>query len=367
MGLIKAISNSIGGTLSDAWKEYFYCDCLNNDILVARGQKKIREESSNNKSEENIITSGSKLVINDGQSMLIVEQGKIKELCNEPGEYIYDNNKTASIFSENTVVGVANTFKSIGERIGYGGNAPLDQRIYYFNVKEIVENKFGTVTPIPFRIVDKSLGLDLDVSIRCNGIYSYKIINPILFYKNVCGNVIEVYSKTNIEMQMKTELLSAMQLTFGKLSNLGLRPNEIVSRNKEIEESLNIMLTEKWKEKRGIEIVSFSISSFSLPDKDQDMIKQIQKNAIFRDTTMAAANLVGAQADAMRDAANNKNGSINAFLGLGMAMNIASNHTVNGLYNIENDKHKWTCERCGTINFGKFCSNCGKKYVGEKI
>ncbi|MBP3200079.1 MAG: SPFH domain-containing protein [Lachnospiraceae bacterium] len=201
--------------------------------------------------------------------------------------------------------GVKNTFNNVGERYGYGGNAPMDQRIYYFNVKEIVDNRFGTATPIPFRIVDKSLNLDIDVTIRCNGVYSFKIKDPIVFYTNVCGNVDNIYNKETIKNQMRNELMSAMQSAFGKLSNQGLRPNEIVNHCKELEELLNVELSNMWYKKRGVKISSISLSSVSLTEQDQNIIKEAQRNAMLKDTTMAAATLVGAQAEALKEAAKN--------------------------------------------------------------
>ena len=362
MGLLKSLIGATGGTMADSWKEYFYCDSLNNDILVAKGIKRVNDRTSNTKAEDNVITSGSNLVVNDGQCMLIVEQGKVKELCSEPGEYIYDSEKTASIFSGNLGEGVVNTFRNIGERIGYGGNAPIDQRIYYFNVKEIVDNKFGTAVPIPFRVIDQSLGLDIDVSIRCNGVYSYKIVDPIIFYSNVCGNIENIYSKDIIKNHLRNELMSAMQPTFGKLSNLGLRPNEIMMHCKELETLLNDELSESWNRKRGIKIISISLSSVSLIEEDQNIIKEAQRNAMFKDTTMAAATLVGAQAEALKEAAKNPNGSVNGFMGVGMAMNIANAQNVQSLFNISGN-NQWKCTECGTMNSGKFCQNCGKKNI----
>lgn len=361
MGLLKSVIGSIGGTLADSWKEYFYCESLNNDILVSKGYKRIGNRSSNTKAEDNVITSGSNLIVNDGQCMLIVEQGKVRELCSESGEYTYDSEKTSSIFSGNLGEGVANTFRNIGERIGYGGNAPIDQRIYYFNVKEIVDNRFGTATPIPFRVVDKSLGLDIDVSIRCNGVYSYKIVDPIIFYANVCGNVDNFFNKEIIKNQMRNELMSAMQPVFGKLSNLGLRPNEIVLHCKELEELLNEELSDSWNKKRGIKITSLSLSSLSLTEDDQNIIKEAQRNAMYKNTTMAAATLVGAQAEALKEAAKNPNGAVNGFVGVGMAMNIGNNQNITNLYNMNSNNQEWKCDKCGTINNGNFCSNCGNK------
>ena len=207
MGLIRAGLAAAGGTLADQWKEFFYCEALEKEVLVRRGYKKTSGRSSNKKGNDNIITSGSGIAVADGQCMIIVEQGKIVEVCAEPGEFTYDASTEPSIFSGSLGEGLMETFRTIGKRITYGGDTGKDQRVYYFNTKELVENRFGTPNPIPFRVVDSKIGLDIDVSIRCSGIYSYKIEDPLLFYANVCGNVSDEYTRDELDGQL--DLLGA--------------------------------------------------------------------------------------------------------------------------------------------------------------
>lgn len=263
-----------------------------------------------------------------------------------------------------------NTFATVGKRFTFGGDTAKDQRVYYFNTKELIDNKFGTPNPIPFRVVDSKIGLDVDVSIRCSGVYSYKIADPLLFYTNVCGNVATQYDRSELEGQLKTEFISALQPAFGKLSDLELRPNQIVSHNTELEEAMNQALSNKWGELRGLKVVSIAMGSVTLPEEDQEMIKNAQKNAMFRDPTMAAASLVGAQGDAMRTAAGNSAGAMTGFMGMGMAMNAGGMNAQN-LYAMGQQQtapaNGWKCS-CGTVNQGKFCSNCGaKKPEGHKF
>ena len=234
MGLLKAGIGSLGGTLADQWKEFFYCDALDKDTLVVRGKKQTSRRSSNTKGHDNIISNGSGIAIADGQCMMIVEQGKIVEVCAEPGEYTYDTSTEPSIFSGSLGKSILDTFKLIGKRFTYGGDTGKDQRVYYFNLKELVDNKFGTANPIPFRVVDNNIGLDLDTAVRCNGIYSYKITNPLLFYTHVCGNVEEDYERSELDSQLKTEFISALQPAFAKLSQLGMRPNAIPGHAEEL-------------------------------------------------------------------------------------------------------------------------------------
>ena len=308
--------------------------------------------------------------------MIIVEQGKIVEVCAEPGEYTYDFSTEPSIFSGNLGESIKESFKVVGKRFAYGGDTGKDQRVYYFNTKELIDNKFGTPNPIPFRVVDSKIGLDLDVSVRCSGVYSYKIADPLLFYTNVCGNVEQEYSREELDGQLKTEFISALQPAFGKLSDLELRPNQIVSHNTDLEEAMNVALSEKWGALRGLKVVSIALGSVTLPDEDAEMIKQAQRTAIMRDPTMAAATLVGAQADAMKAAAANDAGAMTGFMGMGMAMNAGGGMNAQNLFAMGQQNQQaqqaqqaqqtqqapagdsWKCACGATVN-GKFCPECG--------
>jgi len=365
MGLIKAGVGAIGGTLADQWKEFFYCEALPKEVLVSKGVKRISGRSSNTKGSDNIITNGSGIAVADGQCMIIVEQGKIVEVCAEPGEYTYDTSTEPSIFSGKLGDSIRETFKIIGKRFTYGGDTAKDQRVYYFNTKEIIDNKFGTPTPIPFRVVDSKIGLDIDVSVRCSGVYSYKISDPLLFYKNVTGNIVDEYTRDEIDPQLKTEFISALQPAFGKLSDLEMRPNQIVTHNTDLENAMNATLSEKWGALRGITVVSIALGSVTLPEEDAELIKQAQRTAIMKDPTMAAATLVGAQADAMKTAAGNSAGAMAGFMGVGMAMNAGGMNAQN-LFAMGQQSapqptpggNSWKCS-CGTIATGKFCPECG--------
>ena len=372
MGLIKAGLGALGGTLADQWKEFFYCEAMDKDVLVTEGQKRVSGRSSNTKGEDNIISNGSGIAVADGQCMIIVEQGKIVEVCAEPGQFTYDSSTEPSIFAGSFGQSLKDTFKAIGKRFTYGGDTGKDQRVYYFNTKELIDNKFGTPNPIPFRVVDSKIGLDIDVSIRCNGVYSYKIADPLLFYTNVCGNVSGEYRRSELDSQLKTEFISAMQPAFGKLSQLELRPNQIVSHTTELENAMNQALSAKWGQLRGLQVVSIALGSLTLPEEDAELIKQAQRTAIMRDPTMAAATLVGAQADAMKAAAANEGGAMTGFMGMGMAMNAGGGMNAQNLFAMGQQQQQqaapapvpapaadgWQCA-CGAKNIGKFCPECG--------
>lgn len=368
MGLLKAAFGAAGGVLADQWRDYFYCDSLEADVLVAKGEKRTGKRSSNKRGEDNIISNGSVISVNDGQCMIIVEQGKVVDICAEPGEFVYDAGTEPSIFYGNLGENIKKSFALIGKRFTFGGDTGKDQRIYYFNTKEIIGNKYGTPSPVPFRVVDNNVGLDVDISIRCHGEYSYKITNPLLFYTNVCGNVDDVYLREAIDSQLKTELLTALQPAFARISAMGIRYSSLPAHTKEIGDALNEELSAKWRDLRGIEIVVFGVSSVNASEEDAKMIKELQRNAAFRNPTMAAAHMVGAQAQAMQDAAKNQGGmgAMGGFFGMNMAQNAGGMNAAN-LYAMGQQQvpqqsvpSGWSCVCGQNGNTGKFCINCGK-------
>ena len=377
MGLIKAFTGAVGGTLGDQWKEYFYCDALPADVLVRKGSKRIGGKSSNKHGSDNVITDGSGIAVADGQCMIIVNDGKVAEICAEPGEYTFNSGESPTVFSGSLGESAGAVFKDMIGRFTYGGQAGRDQRVYYFNTKELTDNKFGTPNPIPFRVLDANVGLDIDVSVRCSGVYSYKIQNPILFYQNVCGNVADEFTRDEIDTQLKTEFVSALQPAFGKLSEQGIRPSGLPSHAMELADLMDEVLSKKWKELRGLDIISVALNPITLSEEDSEAIKNLQLSGAFRNPTMAAANLAQAQAEAMKTAAGNSNGAMMGFMGMNMA-NQTGGMNANSLYEMgaakaqgsasqaqgsapQAEGMQWFCPNCGNKNNGNFCTNCGTK------
>lgn len=373
MGLIRAAIGAVGGVLADQWLEYIYCDSLPENVMVTRGRKRASGRSSNTKGDDNIISNGSGIAVADGQCMIIVEQGRIIDLCAEPGQYTFNAGGEPSIFAGGGFgANALASLKSVFERFKFGGQAGRDSRVYYFNIKELIGNKYGTPSPVPFRVVDSNIGLDIDISIRCHGEYSYRITNPILFYMNVCGNVVDSYMRETIEGQLKTELMTALQPAFAKISEMGIRYSALPGHTMELADALNEVLSAKWRDLRGLEIVSFGVSSVKASEEDENMIKELQRNATFRNPNMAAAQLVGAQAAAMQAAAANENaGPAMAFMGMNMAANAGGMNAQNLFQMGQQQPNQapqatqatsgWTCVKCGHQgNTGKFCSECGE-------
>ena len=388
MGLIKAGIGAAGGVLADSWRDYFYAEALDANTLVVKGQKRTSDKgrSSNTKGESNIISDGSIIAVNDGQFMIIVEQGAIVDACGEPGEFLFDQSTEPSLFfGEGAFTErLMKSFERVGQRFAFGGDTGKDQRIYFFNKKEIIGNKYGTPTPVPFRVVDANIGLDVDISVRCNGEYSYRIVDPLMFYKNVCGNVEEAFTRDKIDSQLKSELLTALQPAFAKISAMGVRYSAVPAHTTELAAALNEVLSEQWGQLRGIEVAAFGVNSIAASEEDERMIKDLQKAAVMRDPAMAAANIASAQSDAMRTAAANEAGAMTGFMGMGMAgmaggMNSGNlfNQQGGGVpqsqYNVAagggfaapggsaggaGGAGAWTCA-CGASNTGNFCGNCG--------
>ena len=370
MGLIKALAGSVGGVLADQWKEFFYCDSISADTLVVRGQKQTTSRTSNTKGNDNIISNGSVIAVADGQAMAIVEQGKVVEFCAEPGEFKWDSSTEPSIFAGKLGKSILETFKTIGKRFTFGGDTGKDQRVYYFNLKEITDNKFGTANPIPFRIVvNEELGFKLSADLRVSGVYSYKLADPILFYTNVCANVTTEYKKSEIDSMMKGELLTALQPALSRIAAKGIQYYEIGAHATEVRDELSIELNKEWRERRGIEIVSFNPSSLTIPDEQKKKITEWEENAMTMNPNVGAARYVGASAEAMKIAAGNSAGAMNGFVGMGMVNGMGGGMTnAQNLYAMgaeqkakEEAANAWTCPTCGKKATAKFCAECGTK------
>lgn len=369
MGLISTALSSVNSVLADQWKEYFYCDSIPVNVLATKGKKKT---TGRNRGNDNIISNGSVIAVADGQCMLIVEQGKVVDLCAVPGEYTYDASTEPSIFAGKLGESILDVFKAIGKRFTFGGEIPKDQRVYYINTKELVGNKYGTPNNVPFRVVDRNANIDIDIGIRCFGEYSYRISNPILFYTNICGNVSSDYTRDKLESQMKTELLTALQPAFSRISEMGIRYSALPGHTTEMADALNEVLSAKWRDLRGIEIVSCGVSSVTADPEDEKMLKELQRAAAFKDPTMGAAYTVAAQAEAMKAAAGNSAGAMTGFMGMGMAMNAGGVANAQNLYAMGQQQApaaapagSWKCPSCGATATGKFCPECGAKKPAE--
>ena len=373
MGLIKAALGATGGVFADQWREYFYCDSMDSDVLMTKGIKRTGSRSSNTKGSDNIITNGAVIAVNEGQAMMIVEQGQIVEFTAEAGEFTWDSSTEGTMLYGGLGKGLKESWNNLKRRFTFGADTGKDQRVYFFNTKEIMGNKYGTPAPVPFRVVDRNIGLDMEVSLRCNGEYTYRITDPMLFYKTLAGNVSGKYTRDMLDSQLKGQFLTCLQPAFAKISEMGIRYSALPGHTLELSEAMDDALTKKWSGERGITIVSVSINSVTISPEDEATIKELQKTAVFRNAGMGAAYTTMAQGEAMKAAAANENGAMMGFMGMGMAQQ-AGGVNATTLYQMAQQQQQasaapvaassnaasWKCS-CGAIATGKFCPECGAK------
>ena len=376
MGLIKAGFGAVGGVLADQWKEFFYCDALDMDTLMVKGQKRTGGRSSNTKGEENIISNGAVIAVADGQCMIIVEQGKVVEVCAEPGEFTYDTSTEPSIFAGRFGDSLKSTFQTIGKRFTFGGDAGKDQRVYYLNTKEIMGNKFGTPSPIIFEVMNKRMGFSCTVNLRCNGTYSYIISNPLLFYTKIAGNVSDVYTRDIIDEQLKAEFVDALQPAVGALAELELRPAQLPAKANELKKAMNDALQYDWVESRGISVEKIALNPITLNEEDMEKISKYEEAAnLGSNPAMALGRDAASMANAREIAAGNTAGAMTGFMGMGMASGMGGGFSAAQQIAMMQQQQQqmqqqaapapaapaaggWTCS-CGATASGKFCPECG--------
>lgn len=394
MGLIQLGKDALafgkdvaGGVVRDQWREFFIYPSMGPDVLLVKGMK--QDETGRNKGTENIITNNSAIVVNAGQYMIIVDDGVVKEVALEPGRYVYKSDEQGSIIGasmEEVKKGLLDSIKEAARRMTFAGETSTDQRIYFINAKEIIGNKYGTQNPVAFRVVDNNIGMDLEISLRMNGEYTYKIVDPVAFYSNIVGNINGDFRRSQIDGQLKTELLNQLQPALAKVSDMGVRYSSLMSHSKELRDAMREMLKEDWLKRFGIEIESITINSAIASDEDINRIKKLQEDGVYRSPSMLAVMATRNQGEALKAAAANEStGSMMAFAGMNMGQN-AGNAMMGGILNeaakenearlnrenaasqqvqnqqvqaVQNDANTWTCE-CGSKNTGKFCGECGK-------
>ena len=379
MGLLKAGLGAAGGVMADQWKEYIYCESMPADVLACKGSKRTGGRSSNTRGEDNVISNGSVIAVNDGQGMLVVQNGKIIEVALEPGEFVFDTGSEPSVFSGNLGDSIKETFANIGSRFTFGGDAGKDQRVYFINTKEIIGNKFGTPNPIMFEVVNKRIGISRTVQVRCNGVYTYVISDPLLFYTRLCGNVEREFTRDQIDEQLKSEFIDALQPALGALAEQELRPAQIPAKANELKAAMNDALRQEWIDNRGISVGKIALNPITLTAEDMKKINELEDAAnVGSNPFMMAGRMTNATADAMQTAAGNSAGAMTGFMGMGMVgmggqggFGAAQNLFNMGVQQQQAAQAQqpapaapaqdgWKCS-CGATATGKFCPECGAK------
>ncbi len=385
MGLIKAAASAIGSTMHDQWKDYIKCDDLGQDILMKRVS-----------TPNGIISKDSAIQVSPGQMAIIFESGKILDATAEEGIYTFDQSTSPSFFAGQ----FGPVFKEMWTRFIYNGGTSKEQAVFYLNAKEIMDNKFGTPAPIPFQdwshpIPNQMTGSmsPLRVEVKCFGKYTFKISDPATFMTKIAGTA-EEYRKDELIEQMRSEVIGSFQNVLNELGNSVHKTPvlELPSATDEIKKIMDEKVFDQPIRDRGLSIVGFVVESVTLDDESN---KKIDNYELSSNSFMQQGTLTGAYANAVQDAANNANGAVNGFMGVGM-MNMASGGMIGGVVNnamnnpntqgatqqvdpyaqnvqtqpaqqpeILNDSSQTNtkfCSNCGTPSTGgKFCTNCGNQ------
>ena len=364
MGLIKATVGAVGSTLHDQWKEALRCDEMGNDILM----KKVTTKNG-------VISNGSAIIVGPGQCAIIFDNGRVIDATAEEGYYKFDTSSTPSLF-EGEFKGM---FKEMWQRFTFNGASAKQQAVFFFNIKEIINNKFGTPAPVMYddwshAIPNQMTGetIPLSVFIKCFGTYTFKITNPATFMNEIAG-MSDEYRKDELLEQMRSEVMDSFEKVLNQLGCVNKIPvRSLPSQKDKVKEIMAEGNYDEAIQKRGISIIGFNIESVSLDDESQEKINnyELSSNAYIQQGTM-----VGAYAQSMKDAANNPNGATNGFVGVGMA-NMASGGMMGGATTspwqnatpVQNNStnnttstETWECPNCKKQVNGNFCPDCGAK------
>ena len=294
MGLLKATHSAIGSVLEEQWKEFFCCAALSDETLLVRAHKQVGKYSVNTRKDDDVLTNGSVISVADGQCVLVVKQGKVIDVCREPGEHVFEDPEQR---------GLRGFFKEVGRRVAFGGGdiQPVVYRVYYLNTKEITGVPFRSAGPIPFRVRDGATSLDLDSSVSLSGCFSYRVSDPVKLYKTVIGNTSGRFGRKEINTHIRAELCACLQPALGLMAEQGLRPNQLPSQVPTLCEILRELMQERWCGEHGLELVSIALDSFNA--EDGELIQSAQHAAMLQDPQMAAAVLTQATAEALSEAA----------------------------------------------------------------
>ena len=369
MGIIKAFTGAAGGVMADQWLEMYYCDSVPKGVLAVRGVKHTSERSSNTKGNENVISDGSVIVINEGQAAIAVEQGKVIGVFTQPGENIFHGG-SASLFSGNGTKGIG---KEIFRRVGFGGDVAIHQYILYINMKEIPANPFSASFPIV--VTDEETDWQLTATVRASGVFSFRVTDPVSFYQKICRGANGTVMARDVLPQLQAEFTSAMIEASAKLFAGSLRLSDMPGKVNQMNDAVSECMTEKWVGLRGFTVVSMAMDHLTVYDRDMRVIQTMQRDKMLRDPAMAAATLTGAQAQAMTDAATNENGGFVAVgavpppaaVNPGPLPNVTAapkTQPVTNLFLAPDDPDKpklWYCPNCNKYLTSKFCPDCGAK------
>lgn len=386
MGLIKAAAGAIGSTMHDQWKEAIRCEDMSDGILMMKKT-----------TETGVITNKSTIIVAPGQCAIIYDNGRVIDATAEEGLYTFDSSSSPSFFAGQ----FGAVFKEMWQRFTYDGATAKQQAVFFFNIKEIMDNKFGTPAPIPFQDWSHPIPnqmtntiTPLRVEIKCFGTYTFRIANPALFMEKIAGTA-NVYRKEELVEQMRKEVMAVFQNVTNELGNSEHKVPvlEMPSQTDEIKQMMDEKVFDQNIRERGLEIVGFAVESVTLDDESE---RKIDDYELSSNSYMQQGKMVGAYSNAVEAAAKNEAGAMNGFMGIGM-MNMSTGGVMQGAVqgpwnqqNMQNStidlskekqpvqpqaqvqeqpaqeksaevQENWKCE-CGHENVAgaKFCNECGK-------
>ena len=394
LGFIGAAFSAIGGNLKDQWKDAIMCEDMPNNVLMMRKTSKT-----------GVISHGSSIIVNPGQIAVIISGGRVVDATAQEGVYRYEEG-APSFFAGD----FGASFKDMWTRFTYGGGRPIEDSVYYLNATEIMDNGFGTASPVMYRdwehaVMNARMGImqPMKVDVKCFGKYTFKIENPATFLREVAGTA-DIYEKEMLCDQMRTEVQSSLQAVLNRLcaEDYKILPIDLPSKTGLIKQIMQDGVYDEDIRRRGIKIVSFAIASITLTDESQEKIDRYE---IGGDVYQQQGVMTDAYATAMVDAANNANGAGTGFMGMGMANMMGApamfgNQMMTGQVqqqgmqamqqqNVQSMQNQGmavpgagtqpqmmtqpqmaapqvapagaTCPKCGAAVSGKFCAECGTK------
>ena len=362
MGIVKALTSAIGGSLADQWLEVIEAGDMGDQTLFTSGVK-IRK-GSNTKGTDNTVSDGSVIHVYPNQFMLLVDGGKVIDYTGEPGYFTVKNSSMPSLFNGQLKEAVSESF----DRIRFGGQTPTAQKVYFINLQEIKGIKFGTPNPINY--FDQFYNAEL--FLRAHGTYSIKVTDPILFYAEAVPKNADHIEVEDINGQYLSEFLEALQSSINQMSADGIRISYVASKGRELGQYMSDVLDDQWRAGRGIEIQSVGIASISYDEDSKSLIQMRNQGAMLSDPGIREGYVQGAAARGIEAAGSNTNGSLAGFMGMGMGMNTAGGFMgaasaananqmqMNQAAKNAGAQETWTCS-CGSVNTGKFCPDCGSK------
>jgi membrane protease subunit (stomatin/prohibitin family) len=337
---------------------------MDNSVMLRKGARMNQGKGSNTKGNPDVISNGSVIMVEENTCMLTIDNGKITNIVTEPGQYVFDSSSAPSIFAGQ----ILDSLKDALNRFTFGGAAATEQKVVYVNLMPLPGIPFGTGTPMPY--FDPAYNTSIDL--RFYGTFEIQIENAemaVKFYQQVAskgtgaGDVLaQDIFKTE---QYKKEFMQAMMKSLNLLSNKGVRYSQISAFLDDIAESAREATKNNWFE-RGFKITNVAMSAVTITDESKALLGDRLKADTMLGGDVQRAMMAGSVARGIEAAAGNQGGAMMGFMGMNMAT-----QTGGGILGQmgeapptqqaqpqQNAANSWKCA-CGTVNTGKFCSNCG--------